>query len=47
MNKAEKAQKVFWHLEIIYGFWLLDTLFELMLAGKLTVEETRNLIESL
>lgn len=47
MNKAEKAQKNWEHLEAIYGFGLLDTLFKLMFAGKLTVEETKNLIESL
>ena len=47
MTKAEKIQKNFERLEIIYGFWLLDTLFELMFAGKLTIEETKNLIKTL
>lgn len=47
MNKVERARRVFEHIETTYGLWLLDMLFELMFAGKLTREETKNLIESL
>lgn len=47
MNAADKAQRELEHIEAIYGFWLLDVLFELLLSGKLTTEEGLNLIESL
>jgi len=47
MDKIEKAQRDLRHLETIYGFWLLDVLFELMLTNKLTEEEAENLMNSL